>query len=52
MRAELERIVGDLPEFDGRVVNLRVVDINERAMQLRALVSGRYVYYFSIVSSY
>lgn len=41
VRAELEQIAGDCRLWDGRVVNLQVVDATERAVQLRALVSAR-----------
>jgi len=40
LRAELERICKSAPEWDGRVALLQVVDTNERAMQVRALVSS------------
>jgi small-conductance mechanosensitive channel len=40
LRAELERICAAAPEWDGRVAILQVVDANERAIQLRALVSS------------
>jgi len=40
LRAELERICQDAPEWDGRVAMLQVTETNERAMQLRALVSA------------
>jgi len=40
LRAELERICQNAPEWDGRVAILQVTDTNERAMQLRALVSA------------
>jgi small-conductance mechanosensitive channel len=40
LRAELERVCADAPEWDGRVALLQVVDTNERAMQVRALVSA------------
>lgn len=40
MRAELQRICAAAPEWDGRVALLQVVDSNERAIQLRALVSS------------
>jgi small-conductance mechanosensitive channel len=40
LRAELERICASAPEWDGRVALLQVVDTNERAMQVRALVSA------------
>lgn len=41
MRAELERLVRDTPEWDGRVCVLQVTDSSETSMQLRALVSAR-----------
>jgi small-conductance mechanosensitive channel len=41
VRAELEQIVRQSRLWDGQVVNLQVVDSNERALQLRALVSAR-----------
>jgi small-conductance mechanosensitive channel len=41
LREELARIVADAPEWDGRVQVLQVTDANERAMQLRVLVSAR-----------
>ena len=40
LRAELERVCESAPEWDGRVALLQVVDTNERAMQVRALVSA------------
>lgn len=40
LRAELQRVCAAAPEWDGRVALLQVVDTNERAMQLRALVSS------------
>ena len=40
IRTELERLCRDAPEWDGRVCVLQVVDANEHAMQLRALVSA------------
>ncbi|MBB3228754.1 small-conductance mechanosensitive channel [Luteibacter sp. Sphag1AF] len=40
LRAELERLVKDAPEWDGRVCVLQVVETNDKAMQLRALVSS------------
>jgi hypothetical protein len=39
-RTELERLCREAPEWDGRVCVLQVVDANEHAMQLRALVSA------------
>jgi small-conductance mechanosensitive channel len=41
IRARLEQIVRETALWDGQVVNLQVVDSNERAVQLRALVSAR-----------
>jgi small-conductance mechanosensitive channel len=41
VRHELEEIVRASKLWDGQVVNLQVVDSNERAVQLRALVSAR-----------
>jgi small-conductance mechanosensitive channel len=40
LRVELERLCKSAPEWDGRVCVLQVVDSNEKAMQLRALVSS------------
>ncbi|MBX3653406.1 MAG: mechanosensitive ion channel [Ramlibacter sp.] len=40
MRTELERLIKDMPEWDGRVCVLQVTDITERAMQIRILVSA------------
>jgi small-conductance mechanosensitive channel len=40
LRAELERIVLDAPEWDKRTAKLAVVDATERTMKLRALVSA------------
>ncbi|MGA7539443.1 MAG: mechanosensitive ion channel family protein [Steroidobacteraceae bacterium] len=40
LRAELERICAEAPEWDHRLVQLQVVDASERAMQIRALVSA------------
>lgn len=40
LRDELQRICRDAPEWDGRVCVLQVVDTNDKAMQLRALVSS------------
>ena len=40
LRAELERVCKAAPEWDGRVALLQVVEANERAMQVRALVSS------------
>lgn len=41
IRTKLEEIVRTTKLWDGQVVNLQVVDSNERALQLRALVSAR-----------
>jgi small-conductance mechanosensitive channel len=41
LRAELERIAKGSKLWDGQVVNLQVVESNDRAIQLRALVSAR-----------
>jgi small-conductance mechanosensitive channel len=41
VRARLEEIVRESRLWDRQVVNLQVVDSNERAVQLRALVSAR-----------
>lgn len=40
VRAELERLCKSAPEWDGRVCVLQVVDSNDKAMQLRALMSS------------
>lgn len=40
LRKELERICKASPEWDGRVCVLQVVEANDKAMQLRALVSS------------
>ncbi|OZI64102.1 mechanosensitive ion channel family protein [Bordetella genomosp. 1] len=40
LRAELERLVQDAPEWDKRVCVLQVTEAGERSMQLRALVSA------------
>ena len=40
LRAELERLCKQAPEWDGRLAQLQVVDASERAMQIRALVSA------------
>jgi small-conductance mechanosensitive channel len=40
LRAELTRLCKAAPEWDGRVCVLQVVDTNDKAMQLRALVSS------------
>jgi small-conductance mechanosensitive channel len=41
VRRKLEEIAKESRLWDGQVVNLQVVDSNERAVQLRALVSAR-----------
>lgn len=40
LRAELERLCKEAPDWDGRLAQLQVVDASERAMQIRALVSA------------
>ncbi|WP_049621323.1 mechanosensitive ion channel family protein [Frateuria defendens] len=40
LREELRRLVAEAPEWDGKVCLLQVADANERAMQLRILVSA------------
>jgi small-conductance mechanosensitive channel len=40
LRAELERICAEAPEWDGRVAVLQVTEAGDRAMQVRALVSA------------
>lgn len=40
LRQELQRVCGAAPEWDGRLCLLQVTDANERAMQLRMLVSA------------
>jgi len=40
LRAELERVCREAPQWDGRVCLIQVTDTSERAMQLRALVSA------------
>jgi small-conductance mechanosensitive channel len=40
LRAELERICAEAPDWDHRLAQLQVVDASERAMQIRALVSA------------
>lgn len=40
LRAQLERICKEAPEWDGRLAQLQVVDASDRAMQIRALVSA------------
>ena len=41
VRVRLEEVVRESKQWDGQVVNLQVVDSNDRAVQLRALVSAR-----------
>ena len=41
LRAELERICEEAPEWDRRVAMIQVTEANERAVQLRALVSAQ-----------
>jgi len=40
LRAELERVCNDAPEWDGRVAMIQVTEASERGIQLRALVSA------------
>lgn len=40
LRTELQRICKEAPEWDGRVIVLQVVEANDKAMQIRALVSS------------
>ena len=40
LRAELERVCNADPDWDGRTCQVIVTDANERAMQVRALVSA------------
>jgi small-conductance mechanosensitive channel len=40
LRAELARLCGSAPEWDGRLVLLQVTDASEKSIQLRALVSS------------
>ena len=40
LRAELQRVCSEAPEWDGRVAMIQVTEANERAIQLRALVSA------------
>jgi small-conductance mechanosensitive channel len=40
LRAELTRLCGSAPEWDGRLVLLQVTDTSEKSIQLRALVSS------------
>jgi hypothetical protein len=41
LRAELERVCEDAPEWDRRVAMIQVTDANDRSIQLRALVSAQ-----------
>jgi len=41
LRAEFERVCKAAPQWDGRVCGLQVTDSNERAMQIRMLVSAQ-----------
>lgn len=41
LRAEFERVCKAAPQWDGRVCVLQVTDVNERAMQVRMLVSAQ-----------
>ena len=41
LRAEFERVCKAAPQWDGRVCGLQVTDSNERAMQVRMLVSAQ-----------
>jgi small-conductance mechanosensitive channel len=40
LRAEVARLCGNAPEWDGRLVLLQVVEAGEKSIQLRALVSS------------
>lgn len=40
LRAELERVCKAAPEWDGRLCQLQAVETNDRALQIRALVSS------------
>ena len=40
LRQELNRIVSQRPEWNGKVVGMQVTDTNDRYMELRALVSA------------
>jgi small-conductance mechanosensitive channel len=40
LRAELERVCQAAPEWDGRIAMIQMTDSNERAVQVRALVSA------------
>jgi len=41
LRAEFERVCKQAPQWDGRVCVLQVTDANDRAMQIRMLVSAQ-----------
>ncbi|WP_034292700.1 mechanosensitive ion channel family protein [Herbaspirillum sp. RV1423] len=41
LRVEFERLCKEAPQWDGRVCALQVTDANERAMQVRLLVSAQ-----------
>jgi small-conductance mechanosensitive channel len=41
IRAEAKRLVESAPEWDGRVFNLQVTDLTDKAVQLRVMVSSR-----------
>lgn len=41
IRAEAQRLAESAPEWDGRVFNLQVTDITDKAVQLRVMVSSR-----------
>jgi hypothetical protein len=41
LRAELQRVVSEAPEWDGRTAKVHVVDLTEHTMKLRLLVSAR-----------
>jgi small-conductance mechanosensitive channel len=40
IRAEAERLLQDIPEWDRRVFNVQVTEANDKAIQLRVLVSS------------
>jgi len=40
-RAEFERLMDQEPQWDGRVRNMQVTDVGERAVEVRLLVSAR-----------
>lgn len=40
LRAELERVIRDAPDWDGRFFKLQVTDVTERTMQLRILCTA------------